>query len=147
MRGVPSLECCGKKVYSSSKDKRPLRPPTARGPLSAGQSGTTLELGPAERDPLRHWGLNPNKAPGRHQRLWSRTNHQLAPEEHCEDSLNRVVWDTRSREERLGVAIFLPITNKVGLQAMDSRTTVRQDLPTPNHAPLHLVAVSPLEQD
>ena len=43
-KAVPSLECCGKKVYTRSKDKDCLCPP-ARGHTSAMRSGTPLELG------------------------------------------------------------------------------------------------------
>ena len=50
---------------------------------------------------------------------------------HCEDGLNRVVWDTQS----MGVAIFPPITNKVGLQGTTVGPQWRQDWCTPNHAP------------
>ena len=42
-------------------------------------------------------------------------NGLLVPTQHCEDCLNRVVWDTRTGEERLGCHHFSPITNKVGL--------------------------------
>ena len=53
----------------------------------------------------------------------------LAPTWHCEDSLNIVVWDTWSGtawrgEEHWCITIFLPITNKVGLQGMDNGPTV-----------------------
>ena len=48
----------------------------------------------------------------------------LTPSRHCEDSLDRVVWDTQSEEERLGCCHFSPITNKVGFQGTDIGPTV-----------------------
>ena len=66
---------------------------------------------------------------------------------HSEDCLNRVVWDTWSMEERLGSRHFSPITNKVGLQGMDSRPTVEAGWHTPNHALLWLITAYLLEQD
>ncbi|XP_039079917.1 cyclin-dependent kinase 2-associated protein 2-like [Hyaena hyaena] len=74
----------------------------------AGQRGTALELGHSEQDPLRHWGLQPNKATGRCVRLWSGKTAQFMPLWHCEDGLNRVVWDTWYQEETLGCHDFSP---------------------------------------
>ena len=52
---------------------------------------------------------------------------------HCEDNLNRVVWETWAGEERLRCHHFLTITNKVRLQEMDSqsggRTHLHQTMP------------------
>ena len=76
--------------------------------MPAGQSSTTPGLRQAEQDPLRYWGLNPSRGPGRHRRLWSGQTSPFMPAQCYEDCLYGVVCDTGCREERLGCCHFSP---------------------------------------
>ena len=105
---IHSLKCCGKKVYNRSKDKDRLRPP-ARGHITAAHSSASPKPGRTLWDPLRHRGLNPSRAPGRSGSRWSGTDRFGTPGRWRRD------W---------GVAILLPITNKVGPQGKVSGPTV-----------------------
>ena len=54
--------------------------------------------------------------------------------QHCEDGLNRVVWDTKSREERLGCRHFSPHHQQGGDSwNRQGGPQWRWDPPTPSH--------------
>ena len=65
---------------------------------------------------------------------------------HSEDGSNRVVWDTRSVEERLGCRHFSPHHHQGGSSGIRQRGPQwRRDPPTPNHAPLCRVTTTLLD--
>ena len=132
-RGVPILECCGKKVYSHFKDKRSCRCLPAKGSLSAGW--------PARVALCQNWGVwsgsfkvsefqshfSPCEA-------WETVEQDKPAHSHPHDTVRtyQTEWSGTPGPGRRDwvVVIFLPITNKVGLQGMDSRPTVEVDPPT-----------------
>ena len=110
------------------------------------QGGSSPELGHTEWEYLRHWGLNPSQAPGRHQNRQSRTNCLI-----CTCGTVRIAWTgwfgtPGPWRGDWGVTIFL-LTNKVELQGLDMGPQGRQDPPTLNHTSLLLVTAYLLEQD
>ena len=66
--------------------------------------------------------------------------------QHCEDSLNKVDWDTRSGEERLGCRHFSPHHQQWGPSGNVQGETVEAEPPIPSHNPSCLVTAS-AEQD
>ena len=123
-RAVPSLHM-ERRGCIAPQGQKTLQSP-AKGSLSSGRSGVTPERGAPWVGSLKTSGFESQLTPVRHRKS--------------------MVWDTRSKEERAGCHHFSPHHHMVGPGRAEQWPLVwRQDLLTPNPAPLCLVTVSLLE--
>ena len=117
-KAIPSLECCGKKVYDRSKDKT----------ACACQPEAIYQV---ERHfpETRVYGVGTLKTSGFKSQLSAREARESSEQDkpprscprHSEDGSNRVVWDTWSMEERLACCHSSPHHQQGGVSGKGSR--------------------------